>query len=162
MKESKPFIIIFIHTWGGLAEWLKRTTVNRVGNCRWFESNSRHMFNVINILLNRVTGPIRKILRMVRNSVLHDLIIMFIILSLLLFLNDALDNAYTYNLFLYYIGVSDRTIHGLFFLNMFGLLTKLILFLILVVIFRLTDFFNVWTRKGSHVVIFYMFMLVCV
>jgi len=99
---------------------------------------------------------------MVRNSVLHDLIIMFIILSLLLFLNDALDNAYTYNLFLYYIGVSDRTIHGLFFLNMFGLLTKLILFLILVVIFRLTDFFNVWTRKGSHVVIFYMFMLVCV
>ena len=47
LKQSKPFIIIFIHTWGGLAEWLKRTTVNRVGNCRWFESNNFHMFDML-------------------------------------------------------------------------------------------------------------------
>lgn len=33
--------------WEGFAEWLRRTTVNRVGNYRWFESNNPHVFDML-------------------------------------------------------------------------------------------------------------------
>jgi hypothetical protein len=38
-----------------LVEWLWRTTVNRIGNCRWFESNSLHMFDMLTKFLKTYT-----------------------------------------------------------------------------------------------------------
>jgi hypothetical protein len=106
-------------------------------------------------------NTIRKIIRTMCNSVLHDLIILFNILFFISFLNDVLDNSYTYDLFLYYIGVSNKTIDQLFFLSAFSFLTNFVLFSILLLIFSLLDHFNVWTRRGSYIVIFYMFIVIC-
>ena len=46
-----------------LAEWLRRTTVNRIGNCRWFESNSYHMFELVIKAIRQVKTVLMEFIR---------------------------------------------------------------------------------------------------
>ena len=99
------------------------------------------MFSMLNALFRRLIRVINKILKMIHNSFLHDLFIMFVLLFTIYFLDGILDNSYMYDLFLYYFGVVDQDINDMSYNDLFHVLVQTLLLLIFIVA---VNFLNVY------------------
>ena len=100
------------------------------------------MFSMLNALFRRLVRVINKILKMIHNSFLHDLFIMFVLLFIIYFLDGILDNSYMYDLFLYYFGVVDQDINDMSYNDLFHVLVQTLLLLIFIVA---VNFLNVYS-----------------